>query len=1063
MTIPGSANPLLLKAPAGGGGEYTIERSVRFNSSDSAYLGATFGTPTDQDVFTLSMWVKRSALDSTQQLFGVSTNHSFGFTSGDALNLTFGGSSALTTTALFRDPSAWYHVVWEQNGTAHVLYVNNVSVGTVTATSDTFNTGVAHQIGAANTTNYLNGYLADVHFIDGQALDPTSFGEFDDNGIWQPIAYSGSFGTNGFHLPFNDNSTAAALGTDTSGNGNDWSVNNISNVSGGPTSVASASGALPIYNTTDTYGTTKGTGTRTDSNSSSIVLAVAMDGANNGTTFTDESATIKGSGSAKTVTAYGNTKTITSESKFYGSSADFASDGTDYLAVSHSSDLNLNSATNFTIEAWVYADTNRTYNYFVSKGSGTTREWALATTATTVHFYWSTNGTGSGDSVISISHTVATARWNHIAAVKLGSTITLYVNGISIGSGSFTSGYSGTSPLYVGRFADYTGISHSLDGKINDLRIYNGIAKYTSNFNPPSSTQNATIAVGNDSLVDVPTNGTQTDTGVGGEVRGNYCTWNPLDNGGNTLSNGNLDITGAGTVIRITRSTFALPTSGKWYAECELKAAPINGTPNFGIISGSQTLTGAYTGTTLQIRPKGADSNRPYWVIDADDASKRVNTTPLVSGSIIQLIYDADLGKVWMGINNIYYGLSSGSTVTVSASDITNGTNPAYTLSSAITYFTCFVTYSSVAASINFGQRPFAYTAPSGFKALCTANLPAPTVENGSDYMDVVTYTGNGSTQTISGLGFSPDLVWIKSRSNTFNHALTDSVRGTGKELYSNLTNNETTFNIITALTSNGFSVSTQSGAYNATNWNSSAYVAWAWDAGDSTVTNTDGSITSSVRANPSAGFSIVSYTGSGSNATAGHGLGVAPAMIMFKKRSATQNWVVYHSAMGATKALYLDQTVAAVTSSSFFQDTQPTSSVFSLGTGNGVNTISQTFIAYCFAPVEGYSAFGSYTGNGSAADGPFVFTNHRPRWILLKRTDTTSNWTIIDTAREGYNVDNDPLYPDVNNAEGTTDLADILSNGFKLRSADASVNANAGTYIYASFAEQPFSLARAR
>jgi hypothetical protein len=232
MTIPANTNPLLLKAPVSAG-VYTIERSVRFNSGDSAYLNATLGTPTDQDVFTLSMWVKRSTLGSTQQLFGCSTDHSFGFTSGDALNLTFGGSSALTTTELFRDPSAWYHIVWEQNANAHELYVNGASVGTATATSNTFNTAVAHQIGAANTTNYFDGYLADIQFIDGQALDPTSFGEFDaTTGVWIPIRYTGSYGANGFHLDLSDNSTAAALGTDTSGSSNTWTVNNISVTAG---------------------------------------------------------------------------------------------------------------------------------------------------------------------------------------------------------------------------------------------------------------------------------------------------------------------------------------------------------------------------------------------------------------------------------------------------------------------------------------------------------------------------------------------------------------------------------------------------------------------------------------------------------------------------------------------------------------------------------------------------------------------------------------------------------------------------------------------------------------
>jgi hypothetical protein len=186
--------------------------------------------------------------------------------------------------------------------------------------------------------------------------------------------------------------------------------------------------------------------------------------------------------------------------------------------------------------------------------------------------------------------------------------------------------------------------------------------------------------------------------------------------------------------------------------------------------------------------------------------------------------------------------------------------------------------------------------------------------------------------------------------------------------------------------------------------------------------------------------------------------------MLIVKCRNVARNWNIGHSGIAVDAWTdYLQFTTAAATDlNTIWNDTPPTSSVFSIGTSVGVNGSTETHVAYCFAPVDGYSSFGSYTGNGSA-DGPFVFTNMRPRWILIKRTDTTSNWTIIDTAREGYNVDNDPLFPNTSGAETTTDLADILSNGFKLRSTDASVNASAGTYIYATFAEAAFSIARAR
>jgi hypothetical protein len=219
------------------------------------------------------------------------------------------------------------------------------------------------------------------------------------------------------------------------------------------------------------------------------------------------------------------------------------------------------------------------------------------------------------------------------------------------------------------------------------------------------------------------------------------------------------------------------------------------------------------------------------------------------------------------------------------------------------------------------------------------------------------------------------------------------------------------------------------------------------------------------VRANPSAGFSICTVTATVTNdVTFGHGLGVAPQLVIGKNRTAANDWITYHKSLAANYALYLNTTGAATLDYAYSQGVSaaPSSTTVPIRRGNwGIS--GDNLVFYCFAPVAGYSAFGSYTGNGFSAAGPLVFTNMRPRWIMLKRTDTTSNWTIIDTAREGYNVDNDPLYPNLTDAEGTADLADILSNGFKLRSTDASVNASAGTYVYAAFAESPFAYSRAR
>jgi hypothetical protein len=327
--------------------------------------------------------------------------------------------------------------------------------------------------------------------------------------------------------------------------------------------------------------------------------------------------------------------------------------------------------------------------------------------------------------------------------------------------------------------------------------------------------------------------------------------------------------------------------------------------------------------------------------------------------------------------------------------------------------------------------------------------------------MDVVTYTGTGASNSISSLGFSPDLVWLKNRGTTTSHALYDTVRGVQAQLSSDTTGTEVTSSTgLTAFSSNGFTIGTSS----LVNTSGTQYVAWAWDAGESSVTNNSGSITSTVRANPQNGVSVVSATmpNLSSPRTVGHGLGVAPKMIIAKFRSAASNWNTYHSSLGATKIIFLNSTDASVSDVTRWNNTEPTSSVFTLGSAFVPDASSNTLIAYCFAEIEGFSKFGSYTGNGSA-DGPFVYCGFRPRWVMYKRTDSTASWLMLDTALNPSNNSSTYLIPNLSSSEGTDNVFDILSNGFKLRNGGASSNASGGTYIFAAFAEQPFKYARAR
>jgi hypothetical protein len=329
--------------------------------------------------------------------------------------------------------------------------------------------------------------------------------------------------------------------------------------------------------------------------------------------------------------------------------------------------------------------------------------------------------------------------------------------------------------------------------------------------------------------------------------------------------------------------------------------------------------------------------------------------------------------------------------------------------------------------------------------------------------MDVVLYTGTGAALTpTSSLGFNPDWIWIKSRSAATDHALYDIVRGAQARLESNTTDAEvTTDDGVTAFNSAGFTLGTLAQV----NTSSATYAAWCWDAGTSTVTNTAGSITSQVRANPSAGFSVVTWTGNGaSSATVGHGLGVAPVFYVSKNRSASGNWQVLTTAInGSMQYGFLNLTDGFAAAG----QTAPTSTVLNLLLGGNETNNGNNFVAYCFAPVSGYSSFGSYTGNGSA-DGPFVYTGFRPRWILQKSTasETYGSWHIYDTARDTYNPVDLELYPNLSSVEGTIPGGDfdILSNGFKIRTNfSGGWNTNGISYIYAAFAESPLQFARAR
>ena len=330
------------------------------------------------------------------------------------------------------------------------------------------------------------------------------------------------------------------------------------------------------------------------------------------------------------------------------------------------------------------------------------------------------------------------------------------------------------------------------------------------------------------------------------------------------------------------------------------------------------------------------------------------------------------------------------------------------------------------------------------------------TIDDPSAHFQIALYTGNNSNRSITNDGNSdlqPDWIWGKSRSNSDAPTSTDSSRGNTKILTPSVTEAEgTESTYVTSFNSDGFSLGTNNGM----NKNTLTYVAWQWKAnGGTTASDTDGSINSTVQANTTAGFSIVTYTGTGSNATIGHGLGATPSWIILKERDADDNWSVFHTSVGNTGKLRLNDTNATITGSTIFNDTSPTSSVYTTGTDGELNG---SMVAYCFTPIQGYSKFGSYTGNGSE-DGPFVYTGFKPRWIMFKNAGAAEEWVLQDTTRNPNNPVTKNIRVDSNIAEADASNLDIdfLSNGFKNRSNQAQLNSDGVSYVYMAFAEHPF------
>jgi len=610
-------------------------------------------------------------------------------------------------------------------------------------------------------------------------------------------------------------------------------------------------------------------------------------------------------------------------------------------------------------------------------------------------------------------------------------------------------GAYGTTGFYL-NFQDNSGATATTIGKDSSG---NG-----NNWTP----NNISVTAGTtyDSMTDVPT--------LTSSTIANYPTLNSIGPGtaGGTYSNANLNfVSGVASQWRSGISTMFLP-SGKFYFEATIQVLGANNFLMIGAcgIQTNATVYGNYTGLAANgwsVQCNGTTGGTKYNNGAGTSVSNATFANWLVN-DILQCAVDVTNGRIWFGKNNTWLeGVPSAGT----GASFTNLTGP---IAPSVSCFS----NTGAQLAINFGQRPFTYTAPTGFGSPLNAyNLPTPSISNGAVQFAATLYTGNDATQSITNnvlsASFRPDFVWIKSRSAATSHVLTDSNRGATKQLFTNSTVAETSLtDVLTSFNSNGFSLA--SDANNIVNNAATTYVSWQWKASNAAaVTNTSGSTTAQVSANPTAGFSIVTYTGTGANATVGHGLGIAPTFMIIKARTAANGWGVYHGSLGANSYLELDLTAAAGTGTTPWNNTAPTSSVFTVGTWPSVNANTINYVAYLFAQIEGFSRFGTYTGNGSA-DGVFVFLGFRPRWVMFKSTSTGGvgyGWSIYDTSRDPYNQDINPLNANSAAAESTTAsfAIDLVSNGIKLRGLNQNINQSAVTYIYAAFAENPFQYALAR
>ena len=1132
MSIPGSANPLLLATAAAAAAEtFQISRSLRFDSGSTSSLTKSFSSNGDRQKWTFSFWIKRSKLGTKQQIFGSQgTNDGdyseMYFDTDDKLFIRFGYTSVVDAkpAAVFRDVSAWYHIVIAldtQNSTENHrlrVYVNGTELDDYSDDSRSGFTGT-YGIGRAGdhkisgepngSGSHIDGYMTEIHYVNGSQKAPTDFGVVDSNNNWNPKEYSGTYGTNGFYLKCADNTSSASLGTDSSGNNNTFTVTNL---------VADAPGLGTSHQGFDavTYSGNGGTQSISSLNFQPDLVWLKETGPRNNVSHQLYDA-VRGTSKMLQSDNTGAEATISGVTGFtsngfnLGSNGGGNNSGSNYVAWCWKADGGGSALNTGSINATVSANTTYGFSIIKYEGTGSNGTVAHGLGAVPKMFIGRNleDTSGSLDWIVYHESVGNTGRLKLNTTGDISTSSTFFQDTsptdslITIGTSNDINKDNDNYILYCwseisgfSKFGSYSGLSTTLGPKVEtgfkpklvvvkrtddagNWTVYDSarsldkdlkwnthesegtapIIFHSDGFQLNYNTGSVNTSGGSyiymafaskpdgtpiDSLIDTPTNA---DADSGNNI-GNYCTWNSLKPSNGAYSEGNLKFVGNSNWCH-TPGTFLL-SSGKWYFEGTYRGSEF-GSGQGNIVSG--------IGFIRADAALGEGGNQE----PVNNADFRSNTLAFYQNG-----YFTNLSSHSSVRTQISEGDVVGVSINFDAGTYAFYVNNSSVASGSLSYTGPFlpwthVYYNNSFYDCNFGARPFAYTPPTGHKSLCTQNLSDPDIDDGSTIFDAKTWVGTGSTRNITNYGFSPDWVWIKQTNATRSHNVFDTVRTAGKPLFIDLQNNELSDGRLTGFLSNGFTLDSD----NAVNDSSpAAYVGYAWDAGTTTASNTDGSGPTNVevRASQTNGFSIVKYTGNGSSGSVGHGLSVAPEWIVIKNRDASSHWHVYHVGLTSGKRLNFSNNEKEFTPGTA-GITTVSNTTFTLGSSRAeTNADGDDYIAYCWSPVSQFSVFGKYIGNNSD-NGPYVFTGMRPKFILFKRIDADSNWRVHDTAREDYNPHDTLIFPDQNDQALANSVykVDILSNGFKIRNTNSNFNASGGEYIYCAFAEHPFKTSRAR